>query len=294
MCPLKIGTVFAQLPSKGHKQTVPLSVQETWIPRGWMTDVSDVRFSYAPAALCRDHGDPGAIHVLAQQPIDMSKPHPFVEAGNREFNMFLWMPPKRRIAQAIFCWQIPRSSRRCSAVMRVCITSGRTSRLSDSLADSGTGFIGGLGGDPQMMRAHAQNRGVYPLGMSATNSGVTPAAGFTYANQLLFYSRDHAKDDGGHTLTVTGENTVLMDMNTLAWVSKKTFVGGARYSAAATSAVREKQPYIGYAGKIQWRRRIRRFILHAVHPGLESGTHCYSRDLRLSCADRPLCGGRER
>jgi len=23
----------------------------------------------------------------------MSKPHPFTEAGNREFNMFLWMPP---------------------------------------------------------------------------------------------------------------------------------------------------------------------------------------------------------
>jgi hypothetical protein len=23
----------------------------------------------------------------------MSKPHPFIEAGNREFNMFLWMPP---------------------------------------------------------------------------------------------------------------------------------------------------------------------------------------------------------
>jgi hypothetical protein len=35
-----------------------------------------------------------AIHLLAQQPIDLSKPHPFTEAGNREFNMFLWMPPK--------------------------------------------------------------------------------------------------------------------------------------------------------------------------------------------------------
>jgi hypothetical protein len=84
------------------------------------------------------------------------------------------------------------------------------------------------------MRAQAQNRGVYPLGMSATNSGVTPGPGFTYVNQLLFYSRDHAKDDTGHTLSVTGENYVLMDMNTLAWVSKNTFLGGARYSAAAT------------------------------------------------------------
>jgi hypothetical protein len=38
--------------------------------------------------------DAGAIHVLARQPIDLSKPHPFTEAGNREFNMFLWMPPR--------------------------------------------------------------------------------------------------------------------------------------------------------------------------------------------------------
>ena len=82
--------------------------------------------------------------------------------------------------------------------------------------------------------APAQNRGVYPLGMSATNSGVTPAPGFTYVNQLLFYSRDHAKDDAGNTLPVTGENYVLMDMNTLAWVSKRSFLGGAHFSAAAT------------------------------------------------------------
>jgi hypothetical protein len=84
------------------------------------------------------------------------------------------------------------------------------------------------------MRIQAQNRGVYPLGMSATNSGVTPAPGFTYVNQLLFYSRDHAKDDAGNTLTVTGENYVLMDMNTLAWVTKKKFPGGANFSAVAT------------------------------------------------------------
>jgi hypothetical protein len=37
--------------------------------------------------------DTKVIQVLAQQPIDMSHPHPFIEAGNREFNMFLWMPP---------------------------------------------------------------------------------------------------------------------------------------------------------------------------------------------------------
>ena len=35
------------------------------------------------------------IQVLARQPIDLERPHPFTEAGNREFNCLLWMPPDR-------------------------------------------------------------------------------------------------------------------------------------------------------------------------------------------------------
>src|SRR5215813_6331094 len=81
--------------------------------------------------------------------------------------------------------------------------------------------------------ARAQNRGVYPLGMSATNSGVTPEAGFTYVNQLLIYSRDESKGPHGEVLA-TGSNSVVMDMNTLAWVSKKKILGGAKFSMSAT------------------------------------------------------------
>ena len=80
----------------------------------------------------------------------------------------------------------------------------------------------------------AQNRGVYPLGMSAVNSGLTPEPGFSYSNQLLYYSRDKAKDDNGNTLPVAGNNFVIMDMNTLTWVSKQPILWGARYSASAT------------------------------------------------------------
>ena len=82
--------------------------------------------------------------------------------------------------------------------------------------------------------ANAQSRGVYPLGMSAANSGVTPEPGFTYSNQLLFYSRDEVKDQNGNTVPITGSNVVLMDMNSLIWVSAKELLGGARYSAFAT------------------------------------------------------------
>ena len=37
--------------------------------------------------------DTKSIHVLSTQPIDMTRPHPFTAAGNREFNSLIWMPP---------------------------------------------------------------------------------------------------------------------------------------------------------------------------------------------------------
>jgi hypothetical protein len=83
------------------------------------------------------------------------------------------------------------------------------------------------------VHTQAQNRGVYPLGMSATNSGVTPEDGFTYVNQLLIYSRDESKGPNGEVLA-TGSNSVVMDMNTIAWVSKKRILGGAKFSMSAT------------------------------------------------------------
>ena len=79
----------------------------------------------------------------------------------------------------------------------------------------------------------AQNRGVYPLGMSATSSGVTPDPGFTYSNQLLIYSRDKSKGPNGEVVA-TGSNSVVMDMNSLAWVSGEKILGGAKFSMTAT------------------------------------------------------------
>jgi hypothetical protein len=86
------------------------------------------------------------------------------------------------------------------------------------------------------VKTQAQVRGVYPLGMSATNSGMTAESGFTYSNQLLTYSRNQFKDPQGNVIA-TGNNSIVMDMNTLAWVSKKQIFGGARFSMSATFPV---------------------------------------------------------
>ena len=77
----------------GTTQTVPLSITGDLDTRGWLTDVKTFVFHMHLPHYAVTTEDPGAIHVLARQPIDTSKPHPFIEAGNREFNMFLWMPP---------------------------------------------------------------------------------------------------------------------------------------------------------------------------------------------------------
>ena len=83
--------------------------------------------------------------------------------------------------------------------------------------------------------SQAQVRGVYPLGMSATNSGVTPPAGFTYTNAFLFYSRNDLKGPGGEVVA-TGQQSVLMDLNSFIWVSKNEIgiLGDPVYSFSAT------------------------------------------------------------
>jgi len=81
-----------------------------------------------------------------------------------------------------------------------------------------------------------QVRGVYPLGMSATNSGVTPRSGFTYSNLLAIYSRDQFRGPNGEILA-TGNQSVVMDLNSIVWVSKQELFGGAKFSMSATLPV---------------------------------------------------------
>ena len=69
--------------------------------------------------------------------------------------------------------------------------------------------------------------------MSATGSGVVADPGLSYSNMFLFYSRDKAVGPDGD-VTATGQNSVLMDMNTLSWVSEKRVFGDAKFSMAAT------------------------------------------------------------
>ena len=72
-------------------------------------------------------GDTKSVHVLARQPIDTDRRHPFTTAGNTEFNCLLWMPPISRVP-ATSCLWTQRILRPCSAARTVWRTSGGTWR----------------------------------------------------------------------------------------------------------------------------------------------------------------------
>ena len=78
---------------KGTNRLQPLVMSNDLDSRGWLEGVATFNFHPHLPHYAVTTSDNKSIQVLARQPIDMSHPHPFTEAGNREFNMFLWMPP---------------------------------------------------------------------------------------------------------------------------------------------------------------------------------------------------------
>lgn len=78
---------------EGTRQIAPLTVNRDLDSRGWLEGVTNFSFHKHLPHYEVTPGGAEPVHVLGRQPIDLSRPHPFTQAGNREFNTFLWMPP---------------------------------------------------------------------------------------------------------------------------------------------------------------------------------------------------------
>src|SRR5262245_14467142 len=80
--------------------------------RGWLNGETNFSFHKHLPHHALTTEDTSAIKVLGTQPIDVSKPHPFIEAGNHEFDSFVDMPPKGKRAGEIVLadWTRPSSS----------------------------------------------------------------------------------------------------------------------------------------------------------------------------------------
>ncbi len=78
---------------EGTNHIAPLTAMRDLDSRGWLTGVTTFNFHPHLPHYALTTEDTKTIQVLARQAIDMSMPHPFTQAGNREFNCLGWMPP---------------------------------------------------------------------------------------------------------------------------------------------------------------------------------------------------------
>src|SRR5260370_617764 len=74
-------------------------------------------------------------------------------------------------------------------------------------------------------------RGVYTPGFNATNSGVMPEPGLTYANSFMEYSFEKFRSASG---AIVAQNSAaeFIDINAFEWVTKKKILG-ANYALTA-------------------------------------------------------------
>lgn len=79
-------------------EIAPLTTFRDLDQPGLLKDVTTLSFHpHLPHYEITDqHGQ--AIHLLARQPVNLDRPHPFTAAGHTEFNCLLWMPPDARRA----------------------------------------------------------------------------------------------------------------------------------------------------------------------------------------------------
>lgn len=75
------------------RRIAPLQIAGDLDTRGWLRGVTNFNYHQHLPHYAVTTDAPRAVHVLARQPIDLRKPHPFTEAGNTAFNTLVWVPP---------------------------------------------------------------------------------------------------------------------------------------------------------------------------------------------------------
>jgi hypothetical protein len=83
---------------KGTGEIAPLTAFQDFDKLGLLKEVPTLNFHpHLPHYEITDNNNK-SVHLLARQPIDLDRPHPFTAAGNTEFNCLLWMPSNEQRA----------------------------------------------------------------------------------------------------------------------------------------------------------------------------------------------------
>jgi hypothetical protein len=87
---------------KGTEELAPLTAFRDIDKLGLLKNVPTLNFHLHLPHYAITEKNGKSIHLLARQPIDPDRPHPFTAAGNTEFNCLLWMPPnKQRVGDIV-------------------------------------------------------------------------------------------------------------------------------------------------------------------------------------------------
>ena len=78
---------------EGTRDIAPLTAFRDLDKLGLLNNVPTLNFHPHLPHYELTNDDGNAVQVLARQPIDPNRPHPFTAAGNTEFNCLLWLPP---------------------------------------------------------------------------------------------------------------------------------------------------------------------------------------------------------
>jgi hypothetical protein len=85
-----------------NKDPAPLSIAKDLDSPGWLEGVTTFNLHPHLPHYALTTNDEKQVRVLAKQPINMARPHPFTESGNSEFNAFLWLPPNEKRTGDVF------------------------------------------------------------------------------------------------------------------------------------------------------------------------------------------------
>jgi hypothetical protein len=89
---------------KGTNQIGPLTINRDLDKRGCLNGVTTFTFHMHLPHYAVTTPDATDVHVLATQPMDLTRPHPFSDSGSREFNSLVWMPPGgKRSGEVLVC-----------------------------------------------------------------------------------------------------------------------------------------------------------------------------------------------
>ena len=89
---------------KGTNQIGPLTINPDLDQRGYLTGVTTFTFHMHLPHYAVTSPNASEVHILATQPMDLARPHPFSDAGNREFNSLVWVPPAgKRGGEVLAC-----------------------------------------------------------------------------------------------------------------------------------------------------------------------------------------------